>query len=161
MIGLPATSTILHAQAGGGAYRNQAHLPTLTPTALHPGLLGVQDRDFWKDWGAHPALQNYLGESRWLGSTAYELAMITMGTFHFGTFAHIAIWDVAAGITLINEVGGQVLYYDYHQEVWQPLERFTTETPLREWAASLIVGTAPVIATLATQIHPRAKASGH
>lgn len=159
VIGLPTIDTILHARVGGGAYRNQDRLPTLIPSELHPGLLGVQDRDFWKDWGAQSDLQGYLGESRWLGSTAYELAMITMGTFHFGTFAQIAIWDVAAGITLVQEAGGQVLYYDYQQTVWQPFEQFTIETPLREWSAPLIVGTESVLATLADHVCPRAKAS--
>ncbi|MEM8531553.1 MAG: inositol monophosphatase [Chloroflexota bacterium] len=161
VIGLPAADTILHAHAGGGAYHNQDHLPTLTSTELHPGLLGVQDRDFWRDWGADLELQGYLGESRWLGSTAYEFAMITTGTFHFGLFAQIALWDVAAGITLVQEAGGQVLYYDHQQAVWKPFERFTVEAPLREWAVPLIVGTVPTLATLAACLRPGTKASEH
>ena len=123
--------------------------------ALPPG--------FWFQFRARRAVRRNLGEARSLGSIVYELALTASGGFGYALFRSPKIWDVAGGVTLLREAGGEVLRYSQRQGRWQPLVRFdvppTTDpaTPrtLRHWNGPVLAGAAAIVTALAPGIVPR------
>ncbi|MGN6673563.1 MAG: inositol monophosphatase family protein [Thermomicrobiales bacterium] len=160
---LPVSGELFHARRGGGAFCNgqpvRVH-PAQTPSgriavALPPG--------FWFQFRARRAVRRHLGEARSLGSIVYELALTTSGGFGYALFRSPKIWDVAGGVTLLREAGGEVLRYSKRRGVWQPLDRFDVPPSpnaakprtLRHWSSPVLAGAAPLITALAPAITPR------
>lgn len=74
--------------------------------------IGVVPPDLDRQIESHHGAAGIPGDHRWLGSTAFEMAMVAQGAFDFGIFNGWDIWDVAAGIVLILGAGGVVLRPD-------------------------------------------------
>jgi myo-inositol-1(or 4)-monophosphatase len=160
---LPVSGELFHARRGGGAFCNGQPLrvhPALEPSgrlavALPPG--------FWVQFRARRAIRRNLGEARSLGSIVYELALTASGGFGYALFRSPKIWDVAGGVTLLREAGGEVLRYSKRQGLWQPLECFdvppsrdpATPRTLRHWSGPVLAGAAPIVTALAPGIAPR------
>lgn len=113
---------VVYARAGGGAFDENGPLTALTYSEPKPsGLAGVPSgfaRAFSVDgrrgWG--------LGEPRIMGSIACELALVARGVLQYSLLTAPRVWDVAAGVLLVQEAGGAVLVW--REGAWRPFERF-------------------------------------
>jgi myo-inositol-1(or 4)-monophosphatase len=93
-------------------------------------------------------------DNRVTGSAAIELAFVAAGIFQSARFGGVHIWDLAAGVLLVQEAGGQALIRRDHELV--TLERFEApievkedrEPSLRDWRSLVIVGTDEAITTI-------------
>lgn len=167
----PAGSPIqvFHARAGGGAFLDgqpihvgEAKRPTPTQLVCLPGRHDALLR-FVGDLRRHP------GEVRGTGSVAFELAHTAMGTFQYALFLLPKVWDVAAGVLLVKEAGGEALMRREAGTPWRPLERFGPDDltaprnldELRKWRASLIVGNREVVRFVTAHIRRPLRLSSH
>ena len=93
-------------------------------------------------------------DNRVTGSAAIELAFVAAGIFQSARFGGVHIWDLAAGVLLVQEAGGQALIRRDHQLI--TLERFEAPTEvkenrapsLRDWRGLVVVGTDEAIETI-------------
>ena len=93
-------------------------------------------------------------DNRVTGSAAIELAFVAAGIFQSARFGGVHIWDLAAGVLLVQEAGGQALIRRDNQLV--TLERFEAPTEvkedrapsLRDWRGLVVVGTNEAIETI-------------
>ena len=110
---LPSVQTpegaVLHARTGGGACLDTTPLDISGGPEPGRSLLSALPSYFGRLFSIRPELRSRLGEVRSTGSVAYELALVASGTFQYATFTGPRIWDVAAGIVLVQEAGGIVL----------------------------------------------------
>jgi len=110
-----------------------------------------------------PRAQRALPDQRTLGSCTYELVEIASGGLRAGVFIKPSIWDVAAGVLLVQEAGGQVL--TWRERGWQRFQRFAPAAPdkgdgppaLRYWGQPLLVGAPDALERLVARMawHPR------
>ena len=151
---------VFHARARGGAFLDgrpihvaEAKRPAPTQLVCLPGRYNSMLR-FVGDLRRHP------GEVRGTGSMAFELAHTALGTFLYALFFTPQVWDVAAGVLLVKEAGGEALMRRKAGMAWRPLERFGPDDltvprsleELRKWRASLIVGNRDVVRFVAAHI---------
>jgi myo-inositol-1(or 4)-monophosphatase len=104
-----------------------------------------------------------LPDPRTTGSCTAELALIASGALRAGVFIKPSIWDVAAGVVIVREAGGDVLTWKEGQ--WQTFVRFEPEKPereksgpaLRHWGRPLLLGAPDAIPRLIARMawHPR------
>ncbi len=154
---------VLYARAGGGAFDEHGPLIALTGPAPKPsGLVGVPSgflRAFsvsgQRGWG--------LGEPRIMGSIACELALVARGVLQYSLLTAPRVWDVAAGVLLVQEAGGEVLAW--RDGSWRPFERFAVSPAgggrdprgggLRGPGHPLLAGGRGIAAHVASRIRPR------
>jgi len=82
-------------------------------------------------------------ETRKTGSAALECAFVAAGILEAARFEQPNIWDVAAGIALLDASGAVVL--TEHDGTWKPFEGFAKKgadefTSMRGWRRPLMVG---------------------
>ena len=111
-------------------------------------------------------------ERRWdhrtTGSAVSECVFVATGIFQSALFWGLHIWDVAAGIVLVQAAGREVWMYDGGS--WHPFERFAASAgtrrgrrppgdgrppSLRDWRMPLVIGTAEATATVRRRQHQR------
>lgn len=110
---------IFHARLGGGAFVNGISLDISNIKEINPvgltGLPHMANRRFdfsrTKDTG--------LGEIRVTGSIVYEMVLVSRGIMQLALFGNPHIWDIAAGIVIVRESGGEVLQWS--GSTWMPL----------------------------------------
>jgi hypothetical protein len=74
-----------------------------------------------------------------LGSIALELGLVASGQLQYAMFSSPKVWDVAAGVLLVQESGGEV--WSTRAGYWAPFESFNTRgVALRHWRGSLVAG---------------------
>jgi myo-inositol-1(or 4)-monophosphatase len=153
-IAVPANQSVLHGQIGGPV--NWGGDPVEVSQAQMPfSGIGVVPPDLEQQIDAPHGAAGIPGDHRWLGSTAYEMAMVARGTFDFGVFNSADIWDVAAGLTLILGAGGVVLRPDSDTGGWRDFDAFPpAPAPLHTWNEPLIAG-GPGVRALAAGLRPR------
>ncbi|MFD1018025.1 inositol monophosphatase family protein [Thalassobacillus hwangdonensis] len=99
------------AKRGEGAFKNDRRLPDLQPSKdLATSILAVNT--FWalknkrvSEEGIHRLVQKVRG-TRSFGSAALEFAFVAEGILDGYLTMSLMPWDVAAGIVIVNEVGG-------------------------------------------------------
>jgi myo-inositol-1(or 4)-monophosphatase len=110
------SSNLYFAKDGEGAFLNEIKLPTLEKTPLSESVVGVN-----ATWSGpnrrvnHENVQNIVRESRGTrsyGSAAIELAYVASGKLDAYMTMRLSPWDFAAGLVLLNEVGGIVTQTD-------------------------------------------------
>jgi fructose-1,6-bisphosphatase/inositol monophosphatase family enzyme len=141
--------SVFHARLGGGAKLDGA--PLTLGEGQEPGnsQLSAMPTYFGRMFNFRPALRGRLGEVRSTGSVAYEMAMVSQGVFKYVVFSGPKIWDVAAGLVLVQEAGGLVQWRPPRTKEWRRFERLDvqsgaeppTQGELRRWSGSLVVGT--------------------
>jgi myo-inositol-1(or 4)-monophosphatase len=104
-----------------------------------------------------------LPDPRTTGSCTAELVLIASGALRAGVFIKPSIWDVAAGVLIVREAGGDVL--TWHDGHWQSFERFEPAPPekgkgppaLRHWGRPLLMGAPDAVERLTARMawHPR------
>ncbi|MBF8268217.1 MAG: Inositol-phosphate phosphatase [Dehalococcoidia bacterium] len=166
---LPSTFAgdgVYHARTGGGAFVEGNPLKvafhSLPQSSGLSGLPGSYGRAF----SSRGRRRGTLGEMRVTGSIACEMVLVARGVFQYSIFAGSHIWDVAAGVVLIREAGGEVL--EWRMGKWRPLQEFVappgksgegTAQALRRWGTPLLVGNPGVVEHLASRTRPRRRPS--
>ena len=113
-----------------------------------------------------------MGEVRVVGSIAYEMAITAMGIYQYSFVASGRLWDVAAGVLIVNEAGGQTLVGVSNSKTeknsgkgleWEKLESFfpeftsgvTTLEDMRSWSMPLLVGGSGVTSSIARSLRKK------
>ncbi|MFZ3588100.1 inositol monophosphatase family protein [Bacillus sp. DJP31] len=103
---------LYHARRGKGAYFNDTKLPTLSNVLIEQSIIGISATWVTENKRINPDLLSPLIKrvrgTRSYGSAAIELAYVASGKLDAYITMRLAPWDVAAGLILIEEVGGTV-----------------------------------------------------
>ena len=154
---------VFHARTGGGAFLDATRITLSDGQLPGHGLLAALPSYFGRLFSIRPELRQRLGEVRSTGSVAYELALVACGTFQYTAFTGPRIWDVAAGIVLVQEAGGSVLIRQSRPRGWVPFREFggphpemtPSLTALRQERHSYLAGTPQAAAFVASGLRPR------
>ena len=104
---------LYHSKRGNGVYRNNHLLPPLKKSVVLEESL-VSMNHYWlcpNDLVDVEKMQQFVGKirgSRTIGSAALELAHVAEGSTDGYLSLSLMPWDIAAGMVLVNEVGGTV-----------------------------------------------------
>ena len=139
---------VLHARRDGGAWEGDSPLRVAPGESPALGRAVVLPRSMTGRYQPQGELQRNPGERRSLYSTAYEIALAADGTYQYALFPTPHIWDVAAGVALIREAGGDVLTRQRGDVGWRPflgVESDDAGSPpgqeaLRRWVEPILVG---------------------
>ncbi|MBI2880463.1 MAG: inositol monophosphatase [Candidatus Tectomicrobia bacterium] len=139
---------VFHARAGGGAHLEGERISVAREAVPAPTHLVCLPGHYRSLFEMQSRLRKQPGEVRGTGCIVHDMARTADGTFHYAVFAGPRIWDVAAGVLLVKEAGGEALVRRAKGMMWRPLERFARDyvspprslEELREWKAALIVG---------------------
>ena len=139
---------VYHARTGGGAHRDGVAISVAKEERLDPTHLVCLPGNYWKLFEMQSQLKKQFGEWRGSGSIANDIALTAEGVFHYALFVAPKIWDVAAGVLLVQEAGGEALVRRSKGTKWYPLKRFGRDPlsfpsslqELREWKGTVIVG---------------------
>jgi len=107
------------------------------------------------------SIRTHHWDNRVTGSAAIELTFVAAGIFQSAWFAGLKIWDLAAGLLLVQESGRTVIHHREGQ--FEPFKRFEPpaqvenkqESSLRDWHGLIIVGTKEAATELQQQIASR------
>lgn len=113
----PITDDVFWAETGKGAWRNDYRLKVSGRKTLGDSLLatgvpwrGVQGHgQFFKE--LHAFTQKVAGIRRF-GSAALDLAWVAAGRYDGYWERNLKVWDLAAGVVLVREAGGQCIDID-------------------------------------------------
>jgi myo-inositol-1(or 4)-monophosphatase len=146
---------VLHARKGGGAWVGETRLAVAPELKPVPGRVAVLTGVYGGRFKLGQELRRSPGERRSVGSIAYEMALGADGTYQYVLFGSPHSWDVAAGILLVAEAGGQVATIAPGGSAWRPFERFgpsageggtqPAHAAIREWAAPILAGNPDIV----------------
>ena len=137
-------SGIYHAHRGGALRFDEQLLDTESRNQ------GVRRRLAGAPGGSPGGTRTW--DHRVTGSAAIEAAFTAAGIFNSSYFRSLAIWDVAAGVALVQAAGGEAWLRD--GSGWRPFERFEApskvrakrEPSLRDWRMPLLLGEPDAVA---------------
>ena len=152
---------VIHASAGNGAFADDTPVHVFDqPEPTSTGLFMLPPST-WAQFSVGKGLRGKIGDMRVTGSIAYELALVASGALQYAAFSAPKIWDVAAGILIIQEAGGNALAYTSTHR-WTPLRSFLEQATglsangdLRKWHAGVLVGNGPLVKLVADNLRPR------
>jgi len=142
---------VYHAHRGGGLYFDaEPFEPIHTP--------GVRRKLSAAPGGSPGRMRDW--DNRVTGSAAIELSFVAAGIFQSARFWRLHLWDVAAGVLLVQEAGGRTLIRRGKELVH--LERFEApsevredrEPSLRDWRGIVVVGTPEAVEALRPAMKP-------
>ncbi|WP_340266351.1 inositol monophosphatase family protein [Sphingobium mellinum] len=110
VIGIPFFGEVYHAVEGQGAFRNDIPV-RVSPNAVLSKAMIAYDNQFHLSAGGfdrYRRLTEAAFTTRILGSAAYDLALVSRGRIDARVLNATKVFDVAAGIVLVREAGGQV-----------------------------------------------------
>jgi myo-inositol-1(or 4)-monophosphatase len=155
---------ILRASRGNGA-RIGAETIRLEPGPFRPGGPIAVPPGLRMMFRQHGDLARRPGEARNLGSIVAELAMVATGGFQYAVFGGPRLWDVAAGVLIVQEAGGYA--YTWEGDRWRTLHRFIAPTSkpdpkkpdakpktLRDWVRPVLVATPGAARHVASGLAP-------
>jgi myo-inositol-1(or 4)-monophosphatase len=158
---------VYHARVGGGAFVDGEPLKVVSNSLPHPSALAGIPASYGRVFSRRRVRtagesNRSLGEVRIMGSIACEMVLAASGVFQYSFFTGAHIWDVAAGVGLIREAGGEVL--EWKKGRWLPFHDFmgTPRKPdeglsqtFRRWGEPLLVGAPDIVAYVASRIKVR------
>ncbi len=152
---------VIHASAGNGAFAEDTPVHVFDqPEPTSTGLFMLPPST-WAQFSVGKGLKGKIGDMRITGSIAYELALVASGALQYAAFSAPKIWDVAAGVLIIREAGGDALIHTSTRR-WTSLRSFlerSTGLPpdgdLRKWGAGVLVGNGPLVKMVADNLRPR------
>ena len=100
---------VLHSSLGRGARINGESLATPQIESLDPAGIRTLPGSFSAAFKFEGGFGTKSGELRMVGSIAYELALVALGVTQYAVVCGAHLWDVAAGISILTESGGNVL----------------------------------------------------
>lgn len=151
---------VLHARRDGGAWEGDVPLRVAPGESPAPGRAVVLP---WSRSGRYQpqgALRQTPGERRSLYSFAYEIALAAEGTYQYALFPTPHIWDVAAGVVLVREAGGEVLTTQRGGSDWRPFTAVESgdaggppgQEALRSWLDPILVGNPDMVRYVAAHL---------
>ncbi len=153
----PLTGELLWARRGGGAYRDGERIHVRPKPEGKRGAIVALPVGYQGSFTTSKELRAGIGETRSLGSIAYEMGVVAAGTLDLAAFRGPKIWDVAGSAPIVTEAGGQVLIHSKRLAQWHPLERFDPPPrgALRAWSRPVLVGAPHAVETLGAHLQPR------
>ncbi|WNS77025.1 inositol monophosphatase family protein [Bacillus sp. DTU_2020_1000418_1_SI_GHA_SEK_038] len=101
---------LYHAIKGSGVFLNDLALPPLEPVSISEAIIGINATWVTENKRVDPALLSPIVKeargTRSYGSAALEMAYIASGRIDAYITLRLAPWDIAAGIILVEELGG-------------------------------------------------------
>lgn len=112
----PVRKELFAAQRGGGATLNGQPVSVSQRTSLERAFIGC-DMGYDSDAGARMqdtirAIWPRMAGVRTMGSAVLGLAYVACGRFDLYLHRHLYPWDVAGGLLLVEEAGGEVTGWD-------------------------------------------------
>ncbi len=158
-----AGGRILSARKGGGARVGDTPLQVAPEARPVAGRVAVLTGVYGGRFKMGKELRRSPGERRSVGSIAYEMALAADGTYQYVLFGAPHSWDVAAGVLLVAEAGGEVRSMGPERDAWRPFGRFgdgASEDPpdrktLREWVAPILAGNPDIVRVVGDGLVPR------
>ncbi|WP_272495814.1 inositol monophosphatase family protein [Bacillus pinisoli] len=103
---------LYHAIKGQGAYFNDEKLPKLEPVKIEEAIIGLNATWVTENRRIDPSvlapLVKKVRGTRSYGSAAIELAYVATGRLNAYITMRLSPWDFAAGLIIIEEVGGKM-----------------------------------------------------
>ncbi|MDA0352200.1 MAG: inositol monophosphatase [Chloroflexi bacterium] len=143
---------VYHAHRGGGLYFEEQAFTPVPATDVRRRLSAAP--------GGSPGRTQHW-DHRVTGSAAIELAFVAAGIFQSAWFGGLKIWDLAAGVLLIQEAGGRVIHrrgstFEAFERFEAPAEVKEDRAPsLRDWRGLIIVGTDEAVAVVQERLSRR------
>ena len=149
---------LFHARKGAGTYCESE--PVVICDVGEPGLarLTTLPGMFRNVFSVKKPLHGKLGEVRNTGSIAYDLAMTARGVLQYTVAGNPRIWDIAAGVLLVQEAGGTVMVASGFGSGggsidWRPMGEImpslrsgqTTVADLKRWSEPVIFGSSKLV----------------
>jgi myo-inositol-1(or 4)-monophosphatase len=136
---------VYHACRGHGAFLDNEKIEVSNQPSGHP--LCEVPLQFGRRFRLSGQSQKEPYESRNLGSIALEMALTAAGVFRYAVFGSPKLWDIAAGVLLVKETGGESFVQRPKGKKWVILENFQTEKEkdseileaLSKWSFPLVV----------------------
>lgn len=101
---------LYHAVKDQGAYLNDLRLPNLEQVEVNEAIIGINATWVTKNRRIdHSILASFINDvrgTRSIGSAALEIANVVSGRFDAYITLRLSPWDFAAGMVLLEEVGG-------------------------------------------------------
>ncbi len=150
---------VYHARCGGGAFVNDTPIRVYDKAKPTPNGLVSLPASLRRRYRIGKELRRF-GELRNIGSVAYEMALVASGVMQYAAFAAPHAWDVAAGVAIVREAGGEVMARTSNR--WLPLEALpgrreeghSMDGDLAKWRASLLAGNPAIVAMLSDNLKP-------
>lgn len=156
-VGLRPEPVVLHGWLGGGVWAGEMPLRAATlglPMAAR--LMGLP-APLWRH--LRPSEDLRYADTRSLGSIALELALVACGALQATVFGRPRVWDLAAGVLLVQESGGAVLWRPPGARHWRAFEGFGDGRrpalrldELHRWACPVIAGNPAAVAAMAARL---------
>ena len=99
----PIKNEIFYADKGGGSYLNNKSIRVSNSKNINSCLYATNYR---KNLPDNLIVRN-------TGSAALDLAYVSCGRFDASLQKNVNLWDIAAGILIVDEAGGKVTGFDY------------------------------------------------
>lgn len=176
-VGPSLGSGVYHARRGGGAWFDDRPLRVAESADTRGRVLALPGR-YWRSFGFRrppagtPRAQRRGADNRALGSITLEMVLVASGSLLLAVFVQPKIWDVAAGVVIVDEAGGRSITWADRQ--WTDVRRFDPEAPdpprrrsrttgtagtaapdeptLRAWSRPVVVGDPATVATVAERL---------
>jgi len=100
---------VLHASVGNGFRIDNELVAERKPSKFDPNGLITLPGSFSSNFKFEGKFSGKSGELRMGGSIAYEMALVAMGITQYAVISSAYLWDIAAGVCIIRESGGQAV----------------------------------------------------
>lgn len=154
---------VVHARRGGGAFADETPIQVYGEEEPSQSGLLAMAAYFWGRFHLGKKLKSRLGQVRVTGSIVQEMALVASGALQYAAFSSPKVWDVAAGVLIIREAGGEALIRTAGRQ-WRPLRSFLepsaglpADGDLRRWRADLLVGNPSVVDLVSRNLRPRSR----
>tara|TARA_B100000674_G_C37811426_1_gene901290 strand:+ start:36 stop:827 length:792 start_codon:yes stop_codon:yes gene_type:complete len=122
----PILNEMFIAEKGGGAYLNNSRIRVSNKKKFSDSLLvtgGPKQSSKIKDkiFSEYIDISNNVSNVRKLGSAALDMAYVACGRFDGYWQRELNLWDVAAGIVIVQEAGGFVNFFENDEKM--PLKK--------------------------------------
>ena len=157
---------VIHASNGNGCMVNDKRLETPSIKEVDPNAIITLPGSFPGRFKFDGQFTSKSGEPRMGGSIAYEMSLVALGITEYAVISGSHLWDVLAGIVLVNESGATSLMqstgnsYKSDTGVWSKFEHVvepwesgvTKVSDVRRGISPLLLAQSGVAQTVAASI---------
>jgi len=157
---------VIHASNGNGCMVNDKQLETPSLEDVDPNAIITLPGSFSGRFKFDGQFISKAGEPRMGGSIAYEMSLVALGITEYAVISGSHLWDVLAGIVLVNESGATSLIqntrnsYKSDTGVWSKFENIiepwesgvTKVSDIRAGISPLLLAQSGVAKTVASNI---------
>jgi fructose-1,6-bisphosphatase/inositol monophosphatase family enzyme len=131
----PVRGELFHAEKGKGAYLNGSQIRVSTISALQESLIGL-DLGYSHDRGKQmlDTVHRLWGQVhcvRLMGSSSLGLAYVACGRVSLYFHRYLFPWDIASGLLMVREAGGEVVDWQGRQAQLQDTELVASNPTLQ------------------------------